>query len=98
MANDRIYMRCKKCGEVLYLGKRYIGEYYWEDYAKVNNKEHKNDPTWEAQTEHPLEERLNDFYTKHFDCTGDWEANCFEIVYESEYEKCGAKMENKDEL
>ena len=32
MANNRIYLACKECGERLYLGKTYGQGYFWEQY------------------------------------------------------------------
>lgn len=60
MANNRIYIRCKRCGAELFLGKYdpYIdrygrGGYHWESYGDEN--------------EH-LEDRLNAFFEKHHYC------------------------------
>ena len=33
MANNRIYLRCRGCGEVLYLGKSYLGGYYYQNHS-----------------------------------------------------------------
>jgi len=35
MANNRIYLRCKGCGETLFLGKTYLDGYYWTSYDGV---------------------------------------------------------------
>ena len=32
MANDRIYMRCKSCGQKLYIGKSMGGGFYYPDW------------------------------------------------------------------
>lgn len=53
MANNRIYIRCKKCGECLFLGKHFNAEYYWQNYSKE---------------EVHLEDKLNDFFEKHCWC------------------------------
>lgn len=34
MANNRIYLRCKGCGETLFLGKCFGGGYFWHDYME----------------------------------------------------------------
>lgn len=33
MANNRIYLRCKGCGDVLFLGKTFLDGYYWDPYG-----------------------------------------------------------------
>ena len=69
MANNRIYLKCKICGEKLYLGKSggfgynpfdIFGDgdaYYWQYYPtpKGDNHEH-------------LEDNLNEFFYKHNYC------------------------------
>lgn len=32
MANNRIYMRCRSCGETLFLGKGYLDGYSYQNY------------------------------------------------------------------
>ena len=80
MADNRIFLRCKNCGEVLFLGKRIGGGYYVDDghYGK----------------DETLLSRLNAFYEKHQwedtnmrieaeDVSGRWKGlDCFEIIYE----------------
>lgn len=34
MANNRMYLRCKHCGEILFLGKTYSSGYYYDNYNK----------------------------------------------------------------
>lgn len=36
MANNRIYLRCKQCGDTLYLGKTFDSTYYYRDYDEKN--------------------------------------------------------------
>lgn len=62
MANNRIYIRCKQCGDVLYLGKTFGSCYYWYNYKE--DGEH-------------LEDRLNAFYDKHEFCYNDLENNYY---------------------
>ena len=91
MADDRIYLRCKICKKALYLGKCfYCRPFYWADYAKINNKMLKDDPDFEPEKEHNLEELLNDFYEEHFYKCGPGHLDgcstygIFDIVYESD--------------
>ena len=80
MADNRIYLRCKECGGLLFLGKRFGVGYFWNNYGKYNNFANKNNPMWKAQDERPLEDRLNEFYEIHELC-GD-SLDHFDIVYE----------------
>ena len=36
MANNRIYLRCKQCGDVLYLGKTFGSDYHYNNYSEEN--------------------------------------------------------------
>ena len=42
MANNRIYLRCMGCGDVLYLGKTYDMGYWWERYDGIHLEEKLN--------------------------------------------------------
>ena len=42
MANNRIYLRCKGCGETLFLGKCFGDGYYWQDYGNGSLSEQLN--------------------------------------------------------
>lgn len=53
MANNRIYLRCRGCGECLFLGKSNLGG-FWYDTVGMDLP--------------PLERRLNDFYADHNYC------------------------------
>lgn len=53
MAINRIYIRCKGCGNALFLGKTFGSGYYWENYY--------------GKGVH-LEDRLNEFFDKHNYC------------------------------
>lgn len=53
MANNRIYLRCKTCGEAIFIGKDFGSEYF------VSNEYYKN---------RSLVNSLNDFYYKHCWC------------------------------
>lgn len=66
MANNRIYIRCKGCGEELYLGKHFgVDSFYYNNY----------------NSDKTLEEKLNAFYEKHAWCGG-YPLECFEITYD----------------
>lgn len=77
MANNRIYLRCKACGKVLYLGKHYEMGWYYDDYEP--------DPV-------PLKDLLNEFYDAHMYCGG-WPLECFDIKYETAPNKAVDAME-----
>lgn len=55
MADNRIYLRCKGCGETLFLGKCIYSGFYWRDYYNGEKG--------------TLEEQLNNFYDEHAYCT-----------------------------
>lgn len=82
MADNRIYLRCKECGCLLFLGKRLGIGYYWDNYGRINNSRFHNDPNYKMQDERPLEDRLNEFYENHEWC-GDT-LDHFDIVYETD--------------
>ena len=67
MANNRMYLRCKGCGAIFFLGKRFGKGYYISQYAQDNGV--------------PLYQRLNLFYAEHEWC-GDAGLDCFELIYE----------------
>lgn len=33
MANNRLYLTCRGCGETLFLGKHMMDGFYWQDYG-----------------------------------------------------------------
>ena len=67
MANNRIYLRCKACGEKLFLGKHYAMGWYYENYDPEDGT---------------LQEKLNRFYDAHVYCKGE-PLECLDIVYET---------------
>lgn len=67
MANNRMYLRCKACGEIFFLGERFGNGYYISQYEQYKGV--------------PLMERLNKFYDDHEWC-GDAGLDCFELIYE----------------
>lgn len=85
MANNRIYIRCKKCGEIVHIGSHTMTAYNW---SRIDKSYH-------------LEDLLNDFYEEHCFCNKElneealkmldtplgkyenWDNN-FEIAYEYE--------------
>ena len=62
MATNRIYLRCKQCGDTLFLGKTFDSCYYYNK-GKLGKK---------------LEKRLNEFYEKHELCCEDLKNNFYE--------------------
>lgn len=72
MANNRMYLECKGCGEKFFIGKRFGDAYYISEYPQVYDK--------------PFKTRLNDFYENHFYCKGE-SPDCFKISYEFEGEE-----------
>lgn len=86
MANNRMYLHCKGCGGLFFLGKRFGTYYCWCNYAKINNITHANDPNWTAQDDRLLEDKLNQFYYDHELC-GDTGPDHFDIVYEMNNEE-----------
>ena len=77
MANNRMYLRCKACGEMIFLGKRLVDGYWIQQY-----------PQWEK----PFMDMLNDFYDEHTYCNGEGE-DCFEIHYEITAEYNGSNAD-----
>ena len=79
MADNRMYIKCRACGKMVYLGKRLFSPcYHWENYY--------------GEGVH-LEDKINDFFKKHTFCDGwkemqpdgvDGWPDHFEIAYESE--------------
>ena len=70
MANNRIYLKCKACGETLYLGKHFVTPFFWDAYGSGKH----------------LEDVLNEFYDKHFLCNypNSYPIERFVIEYESD--------------
>lgn len=56
MADNRIYIRCNKCGDSLLIGKSF-GGFGWRPYSEKPDKH--------------LEDYLNEFYCKHDFCLDD---------------------------
>ena len=89
MANNRIYIRCRRCYATLYLGKHFGSEYYWENYS--NDGKH-------------LEDKLNDFFKEHFCCNplSEFEdlacSNDFELCEESDDDFVDKFNRNKEFL
>lgn len=43
MANNRMYLRCRKCGEILFLGKCYLDGYFYGHYDGESLEQKLND-------------------------------------------------------
>ena len=82
MANNRIYLRCNECGEMLYLGKSFLQGYYWVNYGKENGDP--NSP--------PLEDRLNEFFHKHTYCGDNGSDGDYSIEYEFPIDSVARKV------
>lgn len=52
MANNRIYLKCKGCGKMMFLGKTFGDGYYWIQYDGHES----------------LTKELNNFYNEHAFC------------------------------
>ena len=96
MADNRIYLKCNSCGGLLFLGKRLGGGYFWANYGLMNKKLLEENPKpifvhGGDYDERPLEDRLNEFYHRHYNCAeclevmeeNDWPDN-FRIIYEND--------------
>jgi|LGVE01.1.fsa_nt_gb hypothetical protein len=75
MANNRIYIQCRECGDYCFLGKTSSGIYYHKQYYNMP----------------PLEEKLNKFYEYHSFCINKDEPdyhyeNQFRLAYETHYD------------
>lgn len=66
MADNRMYLHCKACGEDFFLGKHYSDGWFCLNYRPEEGS---------------FLERLNAFYDKHCYCNG-YPLECFEIQYE----------------
>ena len=93
MANNRMYLKCRECGEDFFLGKRFDSLYYWSNYGKMNNERNKHLPNWKMEDDSPLEDRLNSFFKKHACCGID----CFELIYENDPDGPDADLMNENE-
>lgn len=70
MANNRIYLRCKACGKMFFLGKHFCQGWYYTNYTPDKGT---------------LEDKLNAFYDEHIYCKG-YPLECLEIEYEDKPE------------
>ena len=43
MANNRIFLKCKVCGDTLFLGKRFMDKYYFNNYGGEELEKRLND-------------------------------------------------------
>ena len=83
MANNRIYIRCKQCGDVLYLGKTFGSCYYW----RTNDNEHLEDLLNDFYYKHKFcdDDLKNNFYEPKLNENIDRESmdNQYDICYET---------------
>ena len=87
MANNRIYLRCKQCGDVLYLGKTFSSCYYYANYTNENLEEKLN--KFYEKHEFCMEDLKENCYEPKLDETKDRYSydNQFDICYEICYEE-----------
>ena len=75
MANDRIYLRCKRCGEAMFLGKTFGDGYYWSQYKPYTLQE-------------TLNGFYDKHFICVYPSEDDMGENVFEIVYENDDDFC----------
>ena len=85
MANNRIYLRCRGCGEVLFLGKSYLHGFWYESYNGTPLERKLNDFYDDHNyCSRPKKEGPFAYDEKAFplpdNCSG-WDG-CFDVVYE----------------
>lgn len=85
MANNRIYLRCKGCGDTLFLGKTFLRGYYWDPYGgkpledRLNEFYDKHNYCMNPKSERtPYDEHLFPLPDGFDGCDG-----AFDIVYEN---------------
>lgn len=84
MANNRMYIRCRYCGEVFYLAQNWCSGWKFVG-CDINGV--------------PFETRIGDFFKKHYNehlLQDGWSENCFEIAYEEdgkEIDECARRLE-----
>ena len=97
MANNRIYLRCRACGETLYLGKTYLCGFFYMDYddsslvRKLNDFYLKHNYCGRQKIKELLPYSEEEFPLPE-DCDG--YDGSFDIVYESIW---GTGYEPKEE-
>lgn len=85
MADDRMYIRCKHCGKMLFIGKVFNGERY----------------STSPYTPSVAGARLESFFEKHKACTEKFPADKvqqYELIYESQVDDgmtCKCKFDKK---
>jgi hypothetical protein len=85
MANNRIYLRCCGCGATLFLGKSYLGGFYYTQYCEKPLERQLNDFYEEHNyCTHPKVEPPLPYDEKVFPLPDDCSEmdGCFDIVYE----------------
>lgn len=95
MANNRIFLRCRKCGSILFLGKCYGDGYFYQNYRGSDLETELNDfYEKHAYCSEPLNESDIDFIGSKF-VQEDSYYNRFEIAYEFEDEEDDEVKENE---
>ena len=85
MANNRIYLRCKGCGDTLFLGKTFLRGYYWDPHGgkpledRLNEFYDKHNYCMNPKSDRtPYDEHLFPLPDGFDGCDG-----AFDIVYEN---------------
>ena len=97
MANNRIYLRCKGCGETLFLGKTFLRGYYFDRYGGPPLEDRLNE-FYETHNYCDLPKAESKPYdTELFPLPEGFELcdGAFDIVYESG-EGCGYNRPKED--
>lgn len=90
MANNRMYLRCTKCGKGFFLGKTFCNGYYTSNHF-YDHKEHKISELASGKdngTDNAFLDALNEFYDTH--------AYCCEDLCEEDIEYLEPKFEPRE--
>lgn len=97
MANNRMYLRCKKCGETLFLGKTFLDGYYTDnDFYENGSLLNSLNIFYDNHKWCDKQYKEEKFYEPKFKETDFNEENSFEICYETYYDLDKEEKENGD--
>ena len=84
MANNRLFLRCRACGEEVLVAKHFVGE--WGVFSPPHDK---------------LDDRLDDFFRKHYLKHAQEDAftptNTFELSYEENEPTASSLTQGRDD-
>jgi hypothetical protein len=95
MANNRIYLRCRGCGDVLYMGKSFLEGFYYLSYDGIPLERKLNDFYDEHNyCDKPKHRALPVYDEKAFPLPEDCSVmdGCFDIVYEDALSGAGIEV------